>query len=183
MNGRIDISGQRFGTLMVVGFSHSASRSTYWKCRCDCGRFTTTARSNLRNPNHRSCGCLKDIVGKKSRQWRGCGDIPASWFSHLTSQARRRSIPVSVSLEYLWDLFRSQGDLCALSGLPLQFPDRYRDRGDKCTASLDRVDSSVGYTAGNVQWLHKDVNFMKHQLSQDRFLELCGSIFKHSVAS
>lgn len=41
------------------------------------------------------------------------------------------------------------------------------------TASLDRIDSSRGYVEGNVQWVHKDVNFMKQALSQERFVELC----------
>jgi hypothetical protein len=49
------------------------------------------------------------------------------------------------------------------------------------TASLDRIDSSLGYVRGNVQWLHKDVNWMKNTLDQDRFIELCKAIVNHEV--
>ena len=183
MNLHEEFIGQRRGTLVVVEYSHSAKGATYWKCMCDCGRETVVARSNLSNPRLRSCGCLKDLTGKQSKLWKGCGDISASWFSRLEAQARRRGITVSVSLQCLWDLFCQQGKRCALSGLEIRFPKQYKGRGNECTASLDRIDSQGGYEIGNVQWLHKDVNFMKHKLSQERFLELCGAVHRYSVMS
>lgn len=41
------------------------------------------------------------------------------------------------------------------------------------TASLDRIDNSKGYEEGNIQWVHKDVNFMKRTYSQEYFIKLC----------
>ena len=41
------------------------------------------------------------------------------------------------------------------------------------TASLDRIDSLLGYTIDNVQWVHKDINRIKFDMSQCRFVELC----------
>ena len=49
-------------------------------------------------------------------------------------------------------------------------------RHNKSTASLDRIDSSKGYTIDNIQWLHKDINKMKWDFSQEKFLELCKKI-------
>jgi len=37
------------------------------------------------------------------------------------------------------------------------------------TASLDRINSSKGYTLDNVQWVHKTVNIMKQGLSDEDF--------------
>lgn len=48
--------------------------------------------------------------------------------------------------------------------------------GCKGTASPDRIDSSLGYTKDNVQWVHKDVNTIKWDLSHDRFVKLCKTI-------
>ena len=45
--------------------------------------------------------------------------------------------------------------------------------------SLDRIDSSKGYTKDNVQWLHKDVNNLKMDFDQKEFLEWCKKIVKH----
>jgi hypothetical protein len=44
------------------------------------------------------------------------------------------------------------------------------------TASLDRIDSSKGYTIDNVQWVHKTVNLMKRELNQQDFIDICNKI-------
>jgi hypothetical protein len=77
-------------------------------------------------------------------------------------------------VEYVWNLFLSQDRKCALSGIPIGFQDR-----SGSTASLDRIDNSKGYVIGNVQWVHKDVNIMKHTHSQDYFIGLCATIASH----
>ena len=41
------------------------------------------------------------------------------------------------------------------------------------TASIDRIDSSIGYVIGNVQWVHKQVNFMKGTMEQKEFIKFC----------
>lgn len=40
------------------------------------------------------------------------------------------------------------------------------------TASLDRIDSTLPYEPGNVVWVHTDINYMKHCLTEERFYEL-----------
>jgi hypothetical protein len=44
------------------------------------------------------------------------------------------------------------------------------------TASLDRIDNNKGYTKDNIQWLHKNINLMKHCFDQKYFIELCNLI-------
>lgn len=48
------------------------------------------------------------------------------------------------------------------------------------TASLDRIDSTKGYVEENVQWVHKDVNFMKSNLTEQRFKELISKIYHNT---
>ena len=48
------------------------------------------------------------------------------------------------------------------------------------TASLDRIDSTKSYNVGNVQWVHKDINFMKGSLSENKFIEYCNLIVKNN---
>lgn len=65
--GRIkDLTGQRFGKLVVLGLDHSEKRS-YWKCQCDCGKEVVACSDMLRSGTKRSCGCLKihDLTGQK----------------------------------------------------------------------------------------------------------------------
>jgi hypothetical protein len=44
------------------------------------------------------------------------------------------------------------------------------------TASLDRIDSTKGYIEGNLQWVHRDINKLKKNLPDDRFVEICRAV-------
>ncbi len=44
----------------------------------------------------------------------------------------------------------------------------------------DRIDSCVGYVPGNVQWVHRTVNFIKRDLPDDEFIEWCKQIAERS---
>ena len=48
------------------------------------------------------------------------------------------------------------------------------------TQSLDRIDSTKGYTIDNVQWVHKYINLMKHQLTQQQFIDFCKKVVEHT---
>jgi hypothetical protein len=70
---------------------------------------------------------------------------------------------INITLEYIWDLLLEQNRKCALTGLPLTFAKDYNKSTLDQTASLDRIDSSVGYIIGNVQWVHKEINKIKRE--------------------
>jgi len=40
------IIGKKFGLLTVVDYVHKYNHRTYWKCKCDCGRFTIIIEEN-----------------------------------------------------------------------------------------------------------------------------------------
>lgn len=62
---RIDLSGRRFGLLLVSNFSHSAN-SVYWHCACDCGTKLVRRGGDLlkreRSGQNQSCGCVRSRV-------------------------------------------------------------------------------------------------------------------------
>lgn len=62
--------------------------------------------------------------------------------------------------------WNNQDGKCALTGLPL-----VTEANSPRTASLDRIDSSVGYIPTNIQWICSVVNTMKSDLDQDDFIE------------
>ena len=57
---KIDLTGQRFGRLTVIGeASHDMKTHVIkWYCRCDCGKITKVRIGNLRSGHTQSCGCL-----------------------------------------------------------------------------------------------------------------------------
>jgi hypothetical protein len=72
-NGLIrDISGKKFGKLLVIGFSHSdKNNNSYWKCKCSCGTHVVIQGAHLISKTTGSCGntlcnkTYKDIANKR----------------------------------------------------------------------------------------------------------------------
>lgn len=59
MKARIDITGRRFGRLVVLRWEgYSRSWQSMWRCRCDCGKEVVVMKWNLLRGRTRSCGCL-----------------------------------------------------------------------------------------------------------------------------
>ena len=57
MTETLDVTGQKFGKLTVLGFSHRDSHSRkYWICKCDCGNISITREESLKSGHTRTCG-------------------------------------------------------------------------------------------------------------------------------
>lgn len=59
-----DLTGQRFGKLIVLkmGEKSKNDRHRHWICQCDCGNITKPIPSDkLKNGNTTSCGCINSI--------------------------------------------------------------------------------------------------------------------------
>lgn len=138
-----------------------------WLCKCSCGNLTKVDSGQLNNGNVKSCGCNKRRKGIDNPNWKGFENISGNLFQSIRGCARNRRIEFNVSIEEINDLFQQQNGTCALSGLDIHLIPH------KETASLDRVDSSKAYTVDNIQWLHKDVNKIKSDLSISQFYYYC----------
>lgn len=60
MPKKVDITGQRFGRLMVLEPTdqRNGTREIIWKCQCDCGNIAYTTYHSLISGYNQSCGCL-----------------------------------------------------------------------------------------------------------------------------
>jgi len=58
MGQLIDLSGERFGRLIVIRKHSTINRQPWWYCRCDCGVEKVIKGDALRSGKTRSCGCL-----------------------------------------------------------------------------------------------------------------------------
>lgn len=92
----IDLTGQRFGMLVIIRraadhYEPSGSKVIKWECRCDCGNISIVSGSQLRKGITKSCGCLDhpNIIGKKfgrlivvgegTRRRKPCGSSVKMW--------------------------------------------------------------------------------------------------------
>lgn len=99
-------------------------------------------------------------------------DLRLSWVTKCRIGADLRGIDWELGPEDIWEIYEKQNYVCALSGVDIGWD----TVGQIHTASIDRIDSSKGYTIENVQLVHKDVNFMKQAFSQEHFISLCKKV-------
>jgi hypothetical protein len=146
-----------------------------WKVKCACGKEKQISKWHLIYGNTTGCS---DCVGERNRfekspNWNSTAkNVTGMYFAKIKKCAEKRNIPFEINREELDFLFQKQDGRCRYTKMELVF----ESSGCKGTASLDRIDSSLGYTKDNVQWVHKDVNTIKWDLSHDQFVKLCKTI-------
>jgi hypothetical protein len=181
---KINPISQVYNKLTVIE-EHSKTRNGHYRyvCHCECGNKTNVLLTHLRQGSTISCGCANK-KGNQSNNWSGIGEISGSfWNHHIVRSAtgekgRRSSVDLLITKEFAWNLFLSQNKKCKLSGMEIKFPIINSDKS--YTASLDRIDSSLGYTENNVQWVHKDINMMKRIYNNEYFINMCKLIAKNN---
>ena len=179
-----DLTNKRFGKLIVIRKTeeYTKTRGVIWECKCDCGNIIKLPTNSLTSKNNTSCG-NKNIHAPNGGYYIDLmiGEIPISHINAIKQNAIKRDMTFELPNEYLWNLFLMQNRKCALSGEKLEFTKNYQNGRSETTASLDRIDSSKGYIENNVQWVHKHVNRMKSDKSDDEFLEWCKKCYLHNL--
>lgn len=61
MSRFVDLTGQRFGKLLVL-HRDSDIKPVKWICQCDCGNMSSVQSNNLRSGKSQSCGCTPKSV-------------------------------------------------------------------------------------------------------------------------
>lgn len=89
---RKNLTGQRFGRLLVLGEPQIGNKSgTIWKCLCDCGTICYKTSAHLVHGNTTSCGCYKkelhstmnDLTGQKF------GELTALYSIEIANDGQR----------------------------------------------------------------------------------------------
>lgn len=141
------------------GEEQSYLRKNYAEESLRLGKLCKKCANSLPESNNHK-GYYKDVLRK-------------SFAYKYKSSAALRGIVWNISFDYLADLLIEQDFKCALTGWPIHAMDV------NSPASLDRIDSSIGYIEGNVQWVYSKVNMMKQHYTQQDFLDVCKAVARN----
>lgn len=161
MSKFIDLTGQKFGRLLVLGRAkNSRTGITRFNCLCDCGKRSIVTGVQLRNGHTQSCGCLrKDLLithnatnsrlytlwwGIKSR----CNNSKCRGYKDYGGRG------IKICKE--WLDFQNFHDWAHANG--------YND-----TLTIDRIDVNGNYCPENCRWA--DMKFQGNHRRNNRIIE------------
>ena len=146
-----DLTGQRFGRLVVVGRADppvNKRGNARWHCHCDCGRECDVIGSCLRCGHTASCGCLRKerALAANTTHGQTGSRLYRIWYNmrtrcenpHGTHYDNYGGRGISVCEE--WHDFANFMQWAERTG--------YREN-----LTLDRIDANEGYNPVNCRWV------------------------------
>jgi len=134
-----------------------------------------------RNGKDKRCrNCKKDQYLNRRLRNRGRKDLDRilleRWHG-MKDRAIKKNFELNISLDEIKTLWNKQEGKCAISGIDMTYI--FNGGRIPTNVSIDRIDSSRGYTIDNIQLVCMAVNQMKNDLSMDYLYFLCDSVLKH----
>lgn len=165
-----DFTNKTFGYLTVIGEAKKRNeRQRYALCKCHCGKEKEVRIAHLINGNTVSCGCKHHKTKKDSLAWKGHEEVSGDFMGIMRRNSKKRQNEFEITAEDVWNQYVLQDKKCYFTGLDIKF-----NNG----ASVDRIDNKIGYTKTNIRIVHKDINYMRRILADDKFIEYCKLIAK-----
>lgn len=139
--------------------------------RCSqCGKRIVRVTSTVKESNYCSRSChLKSRHSVKGYEF--------GYYLNCLLKRTRKSC--SLTLADVKDQWEKQAGICPYTGWHLDLATwrRKRNKSPK-QASIDRIDNSIGYEKGNIQFVALIVNYAKNTFTDDDLVEMCKAVAK-----
>lgn len=87
-------------------------------------------------------------------------------------RAKARKHFCDLTLEQMKEVWNKQQGICVYSKVKLQIADYKKENNPIYTISLDRIDSNIGYTKDNIQFISVAMNHLKNKMSHEEMLTI-----------
>lgn len=168
-----DLTGRRFGSLIVKKRLPNTPKDRVWECECDCGAAIKVLGGNLKKKyaDPRTPSCLECSFQRKRVY---SNSVVAYRYCVYQFNARKSGWPFKITYECFEELLR--GDCFYCGALPQLLirnwgVRRYAAHNQAEVNGIDRIDSSLGYIEGNLVSCCYLCNRAKMEDSAEQFLD------------
>lgn len=169
IKSRINLTGKRFGRIVITKCFGRIGRLIYWEYVCDCGQVKKSDTGTLNANRIQSCGCLlKEVTGAKNRKTFG-ESAKNRLLSVYKKGARRRNYEWKLSDEQFSKLIRSNCYYCGICPQNTTEKISPHSFGHIVFNGIDRVDNNKGYFLENCVTCCRNCNLAKHCFSYKEF--------------
>lgn len=169
-----DLTGERFGRLVVASYQAKRGGRGSWRCRCDCGAIHHVRPDCLLAGTTKSCGCLSSDRAREVHLTHG----------HTEGQHKSREYQSWSNMISRVDARKGRHFLYyGIRGITVcerwrTFENFLADMGTRPPeTSLDRINNDGHYEPGNCRWATR-----KQQISNRRTRAQCAAERAHVLA-
>lgn len=175
----IDLTGQRFGKVTVVGMSDKkdAKNRVLWICKCKCGNTFERISKNLKYGRCVSCGCDAYERHRKSHITHGMsGGGKSSKMARPYSIWRTVKARCTYPSVKEWKNYGGKGvKMCdEWNNDFLSFYEWALENGYSDDLTIDRIDNSKGYSPDNCRWV--DYKTQENNRTNNTLIDYHGEI-------
>ena len=170
----IDLTGHRFGRLVVVKKQGVKGGRPAWLCKCDCGSEVTVRGNDLRRGATQSCGCLhRDQLIERNTTHGLCGNRLYNIWGCMVQRCYNSNTPC-------YNLYGGRGiTICDEWRNDFKsFYDWAMAHGYEDNLTIDRIDNDKGYSPENCRWI--TIKEQGNNRSTNRRLEYNGE--RHTIS-
>lgn len=150
-----NLTGKKYGRLLVISRAENKNGRVYWYCKCDCGRTAIVSAIKLTSGETKSCGCLRKENTSKmfSKHHLTKKNLHNAWLN----MKNRCDNPKFIEYKYYggkgitycdeWKTFDNFMNWAFNNG----YSDK-KDENGRNLLSLDRIDTNGNYEPSNCKW-------------------------------
>lgn len=149
-----DLTGNKYGRLIVIERDGRKNKRTTWRCKCECGNEKVIAGADLKSGRVHSCGCLKkELMAAKQTTHGMCrtrlhaiwGNMKARCYNDNNKEYHRYGgRGIKVCEEWCNDF--------------IKFNEWAISNGYREGLQIDRIDNDGNYEPSNCRWVTKKEN-------------------------